>query len=120
MERGEIWLANSISSEKNVQHLKDRPVIIITNDRANQYSPLVNVIPLTSKDKKGLPVHVNVYKECGIIEDSIALVEQERPINKESLIRKVGDIDFKTMKNIELAILIHHGIDFNIINQFTA
>lgn len=29
-----------------------RPVLIVSNDKANQYSPVINIIPITSKKRK--------------------------------------------------------------------
>ncbi|HLG42949.1 MAG TPA: type II toxin-antitoxin system PemK/MazF family toxin, partial [Planctomycetota bacterium] len=45
--RGQVWLANLdpvIGSEQG----KTRPVVVIQNDVANQFSPVVIVAPVTS------------------------------------------------------------------------
>ncbi len=63
---------------------KIRPVIVVQNDIGNYHSSVTNVIALTSfrSDKKRLPTHViiNPSKENGLMNKSIALVEQIRTI----------------------------------------
>lgn len=68
-----------------------RPVLIVSNDKANQYSPVINIIPITSKKKKKLPTHV-LLKGCGVVRQSIILAEQITSINKSQLIRYMGSI----------------------------
>ena len=64
-------------------------MLIISNDVANRNSPVITVIPLSSKLKKlELPVHIVLTeKECEMLrdehlEDSILLVEQITTIDK--------------------------------------
>lgn len=69
-----------------------RPVLVISNDKANQHSPVITIIPITSKmGKAKLPTHV-LIEECGLSSPSIALAEQITSINKERLGRKIGTI----------------------------
>lgn len=110
MKRGEIWLANLGHQEGSVQG-GIRPVIIISNDKNNEYSPTVNVIPITSNlNKNPLPVHVLVGVECGLLKPSIALVEQDTTIDKVKLIRKIGQCTPEVMDKINRAILIQKGL----------
>lgn len=49
-----------------------RPVLIVSNDKANQYSPVVTIVPITSKiGKKRLPTHVFI-NGCGLRQRSRA------------------------------------------------
>ena len=60
--RLELWLVDlpKPSNDTHVQY-GVRPAIVISNDAANENSPAVTVIPLTSNRKKGqLPTHVFV------------------------------------------------------------
>ena len=60
--RLELWLVDlpKPSDDTHVQY-GVRPAIVISNDAANENSPAVTVIPLTSNRKKGkLPTHVLV------------------------------------------------------------
>ena len=53
MKRGEIWLVDfgEIDKTSSVQ-LGERPAIIVSNDVANKYSPVITVIPLSTNMKK--------------------------------------------------------------------
>lgn len=69
-----------------------RPVLIVSNDKANQFSPVVTIVPITSKmGKNKLPTHV-LIKGCGLVQKSIILVEQITSINKTRLSGYVGSI----------------------------
>lgn len=69
-----------------------RPVIIVSNNKANKYSPVVTIAPLTSQVRKRfLPTHVTLFAE-GLSTVSIALCEQLTTIDKCQLIRRVGNI----------------------------
>lgn len=69
-----------------------RPVLIVSNDKANQYSPVVTIVPITSKIwKKSLPTHVFITG-CGLRQGSTILVEQITSLNKSRLDEYVGNI----------------------------
>ena len=55
-----------------------RPVVVISNNKGNQFSPVILVAPLTSRKKKHLPTHVDVFanETNGIKSDSTVLCEQ--------------------------------------------
>ena len=69
-----------------------RPVLIVSNDKANQFSPVVTIVPITSKLwKKSLPTHVFITG-CGLRQRSTILVEQITSLNKSRLDEYVGNI----------------------------
>ena len=79
----EIWFAELGDHYDTSVQSGNRPVLVISNDVANRNSPIITVIPLSSKLKKlELPVHVVLTeKDCEMLrdehlEDSILLVEQ--------------------------------------------
>ena len=60
-KRGTIWYCKEDNSAfKNLNNLSigeqigSRPVLIISNDKFNSYSPVVNVICLTKQDKDNI------------------------------------------------------------------
>lgn len=109
--RGEIYLAELPVAGRSIQ-AGFRPVVVISNDDGcNEFSPVINVVPLTSnRSKNNLPTHITVSKECGLLKDSVALVEQSMLISKDILIKKVGDCDPLTIRSIDRAILIQFGL----------
>lgn len=82
-----------------------RPAIVVSNNACNKYSPIVHVVPLTSKNKKKLPTHVEIL-HTGLKEISIALVEQLTSINKDQILSNIGSISNFIMNRIDNAIEI--------------
>ena len=89
---GDIYLATLDTDTEGSLQSGTRPVLIVSNDKANEFSPVITIIPITSKQgKKKLPTHVYMTS-CGLERPSIALAEQITSINKSRLTKKVGSI----------------------------
>jgi len=91
---GEIWMANLPSQNGSIQS-GHRPVFIISNNKNNKHSTVVNVIPLTTKmNKRDLPCHVEIWdhKKYGLTAPSTLLVEQLTTVQKENLRYYMGEI----------------------------
>lgn len=89
---GDIYMATLDTDSEGSLQSGIRPVLIVSNDKANEFSPVITIIPITSKlGKKRLPTHVYM-KSCGLDRPSMALAEQITSINKTRLTRKVGSI----------------------------
>lgn len=84
-----------------------RPVLVISNDMANKFSPVVTVVPLTTRlGKKCLPTHVTLLTS-GLRGVSLALCEQILTIDKARLGRYIGyvsDPDDQTALDRAMAI----------------
>ncbi len=98
-KRGDVWLANLdpvIGSEQG----KTRPVVIIQNDIANRYSPVVIVAAITTAvGPKEYPTEVRVSTpEGGLKQDSVILLDQIRTIDKRRLIERWGELTPQTIK----------------------
>ena len=92
MKRYEIWMADLPSWDDSHVQGGYRPVIIVSNDTANAHSPVITVVPLTSKrTKNSLPTHV-LIREQGLTRDSLALCEQIISLDKTRFIRRIGYI----------------------------
>src|SRR5690606_17237637 len=89
-----------------------RPVLIVSNNIGNKFSPVVIVAPITGQVHKAkLPTHVVLSaREHGLERDSVVLFEQLRTINKSSLIEKVSHIDQRSMREIERGLHVSIGI----------
>lgn len=116
VKRGRIYLANLGNQFGSVQSGK-RPVVVISNPKNNKFSPVVNVLPITSKRKNNIPVHVNIGMECGLKKESTVLTEQVITIDKRQLIEYVGSCNNKTMAEITRAMIIqfHMTEDINFV-----
>ena len=110
---GEIWMCRIEKREGSVQ-CGYRPVFILSNDKNNQYSPTLNVIPLTTKmNKRRLPVHVELwnYANYGLSAPSTMMVEQITTVSADSIDRRLGCVaDKETLNNINRAMQIQFPI----------
>jgi mRNA interferase MazF len=88
-EYGDVYYARLLEKQNSRVQQGLRPVLIVSNNKANCYSPIITVIPLTtSETKRNLPTHVTI-SGYGLNEKSIALVEQITAFDKINLIEKV-------------------------------
>lgn len=86
VKRGEIYLDTDFGTGWGSEQAGRRPCIIISNDLCNKYSPAITVIPITKQTKNDLPTHFDMpKKQFKLPDDSIALVEQIRTIDKSRL-----------------------------------
>ena len=83
-----------------------RPCVIVSNNKACEVSPVLTVVPLTSKTKRPLPTHVELYPsiESGISMNSTFLAEQITTINRTSIKRVMGVLTSIEIKLIKKAI----------------
>lgn len=98
---GEIFYAD-LKRDGSVQG-GCRPVIIAQNDIGNAHSPIVEVIPMTSKHKaEYMPTHVLITADdiSGLDMDSVAMAEQVRVIPKTSLRQRVGQLKHSELVGI--------------------
>jgi len=111
LKRGDIYIVNLPDAKGSIQS-KQRPAVIISNNLANHYSPVLHICPLTSVTSKSkLPTHIEIGRNCGLIRDSIALCEQTMLVAKGVVIGdKIGVCDKETMKRIDQGIAIQFGL----------
>lgn len=91
----EIWMADLGEKSGSVQSGR-RPVLIVSNDKNNVYSSVVNVMPMTTKmNKRNLPCHVELYnyERFGLNAPSTIMVEQLTSIDKSNLLFRIGKVD---------------------------
>ena len=70
IERGDILMVNLGQVPGTSLQSGIRPVVVVSNNKANTYSPVVTVVPFTSRvyKKRYLPTHVfiNRYEMVGL------------------------------------------------------
>ena len=103
--RGEVYYITSFHDNAVGSEMKaGRPALIVSNNKGNQFSPVVEVCYLTRKEKPPLPTHIVV--ESGPCEDSTILCEQITTVS----IERVGDFMCKlsdsTMDKVDRALMI--------------
>ena len=98
--RGAIYFADLKDFGNSVQHGL-RPVVVVSNDAANRYSPVVNVVSMTTKmTKHNLPTHVHLSATESGMKDSICLCEQPLSISKNDLQQYVTTLSANVMEKI--------------------
>lgn len=108
----DIWTCNLPGGGGSIQE-GYRPVFILSNNQNNTYSPTINVIPLTSKMHKRLPIHVELwnYHKYGLRKPSTLLVEQITTVSADSLDRHIGVVDdAEVLENVWSAIRLQFPI----------
>ena len=93
--RGTIVMVDLPLGNSSVQG-GTRPAVVISNDKGNKFSPVLIVIPLTSRlDKKYMPTHHTIEPSIvnGLTKTSIALAEQIITIGKDAVRNIVGTLE---------------------------
>ncbi len=103
MNHGDIYFVDLPLLQGSVQGGK-RPCILMSNQLALNSSPVVVIIPLTSKEKKPQRTHTKLGIESGLKIQSTALCEQILTVSKERLINKIGKVPSYKMKEIADAV----------------
>ena len=92
MTQFDIWFANLPAVAGSIQSGM-RPVVIVSNNAANKFSPVITAVPLTSNlHKTVLPTHV-LLREPGLKSPSLALCEQILSVDKSCLVKRIGSVE---------------------------
>lgn len=110
--RGEIYYVESGQRNEcgSVQH-GGRPAIIVSNDIGNEAGPILEIVYLTTQEKKPLPTHVQIMSSKM---PSTALCEQIVTIYKDKVGGYIGQCSIAEMKSIDSALAVSIGIGMNI------
>ncbi|MBQ6066811.1 MAG: type II toxin-antitoxin system PemK/MazF family toxin [Clostridia bacterium] len=111
VKRGDIYYAD-LSPVVGSEQGGVRPVLIVQNDMGNRYSPTVIAAAITSqKDKTELPTHIRVNADsCGLVKDSIVLLEQVRTLDKRRLRERMGCLGAGEMNKVNKALSVSFGL----------
>lgn len=93
IKKFDIWLADLPTVPESHVQSGVRPVVIVSNDTANQCSPLISIIPLTSNlARPDIPTHT-VIRSRFLAHVSMALCEQMMTIDKSRLKERMGAVE---------------------------
>ena len=108
IKRGEIYLA-TLDPVVGKEISKTRPVVIVSNDKNNEFSGTVTILPITSKNLKRIyPFEVFMAKGAGNLpKDSKVKADQIRTLDKARIIRRIGKLARNQMDEIEQALKVH-------------
>ena len=109
-KRGEVWNAYIGEGHKGSIQNGTRPVVIISNNIGNKYSPCILVAVITSSQiKSKMPTHMNIQ----LRKPSVILTEQIFTINKTDLIKFERKLDENEIKQLDKCLNIAIGLDKN-------
>jgi mRNA interferase MazF len=107
IRRGDVFLVNLdpvVGSEAG----KTRPAVVLQNELANQTSPTVTVVPLSSNTSRLFPFQVLVPAgEGGLERDSKVLCEQIRTLSRQRLVQRLGNLPPERLQEIRTALDRH-------------
>jgi mRNA interferase MazF len=105
ISRGDVVLCD-LNPVVGTEQAGVRPVVILQIDRANVVSPHTIIAPFTTKVRRALlPSHAFVPAGAGgLSQDSVALCEQIRVVDKRRIIRVLGHLDEPYLEEIAEAL----------------
>ena len=111
IKRGEIYLA-ALDPVVGKEIAKTRPVVIVSNDKNNEFSGTVTILPITSKKlERVYPFEVFLSKGmANLPKNSKVKADQIRTLDKSRLVTLLGKLGKGEMSQIEKAIKIHLAI----------
>lgn len=90
-----------------------RPAIVVSNDKANQYSAVVEMVYLTTKPKVSLPTHVDIMSAE---RPSIALCEQIHSVSKSRIGEFIANCTDKEMAMVDGALCVSLGLEPQVVS----
>lgn len=113
-KRGDIHSVDFGNNHDSHKQSGIRLAIVVSNNKANANSPVITVVPLSSRvwKRRYLPTHVFIpsKKGNGLDRPSMALAEQVEALDKKCLGEKIGEISDETvMEKLTVALQIQIG-----------
>ena len=106
--RGDIFYVD-LPNQNGSEQSGVRRVVIIQNNLGNKYGRTLIVAPITSQDKKDLPVHSEIYNNS-LEKDSTILLEQVTTIDKNKVKEFVGHLTRNELKKLNIALARSVGL----------
>lgn len=111
--RGDIFFVRKDGKTTGVEQEAGRPAVIVSNEKCNQHAHFVEIVYLTTQDKKRLPTHVEVL--CKV--PSTALCEQIFSVSKDRLGEYIRCCTNAEMDAIDEALMISLDLDCYLDNN---
>lgn len=108
IKRGQIWWYKPKYTPTGHIQKGDRPVIIVSNQTANEVSPVVLGVPCTAQIKRNFPTHV-AFSMNGHV--STAMADQVIPIDVNDLDNCVYNLEEYIMSRVDLALKYAFGFE---------
>jgi mRNA interferase MazF len=108
IKKGGVYLA-ALDPVIGREIAKIRPVVVVSNDKNNEFSGTATVLPLTSQNTLTVyPFEVFLAGgKANLPKDSKIKADQIRTLDKSRIIKSIGILDKDDMDAIEKAVKIH-------------
>lgn len=113
MSPGDIFVCDFGATFGSEQGGK-RPAIVVSDTTQCAFSPTVQVVPVTSREKIGLPTHYVLYQKDYPefnSETNLALCEQITTIDKAKLGLKITSLSYYDLYNLIMS--VHKNFPFS-------
>lgn len=103
IKRGDIFHITAAHEAVGSCYNGDRPAIVVSNNKANLYSPAIEVVYLTTARKRPMPTHVTVRSAPDV---STAKCEQVDTVSVDQLGEYLGTCTDEEIAQINIALAI--------------
>lgn len=118
IKRGEMYYVVRSDYDLKIgsEQQTGRPAIIVSNNKCNMFSSVVEVVYLTTKPKTDFPTHVDIRTSS---QPSIALCEQISSVSTDRIGDYIGTCSDQEMLMLDAAMAISIDINFNNVKPET-
>lgn len=109
LKRGDVFYVQNSPTTGSEQRA-GRPAVIVSNNKNNRYSKVVQVVYLTTQPKSFLPTHFTV---CATGRESTALCEQITTISISRIGDYVGTLSRREVAKLNTSLLISLGLHYS-------
>lgn len=108
--RGEVYYVYPTGNEIGSEQHAGRPAIIVSNNQNNKNSSTLEIVYLTTREKRPMQTHVHI-NAAGKLQESTAICEQIFTVDKLRLNDYIGQLCDKEMQDIEFGLMVSLGLD---------
>lgn len=102
--RGDVWNVD-LEPVQGSEMSKQRPCVVVSNDIANRYSPVVTVVAVTSRaPKKSYPFMVEIPESAKMPKKSWITCAHIRMVDKTRLSQFITKLDSSTIEKVSEAL----------------
>ena len=107
IKRGDVYYIFPDDNTTGSEQRSGRPGLVVSNNRNNRYSSVMEIVYITKQDKKDLPTHVKI---CLSGVNSTVLCEQVDSVFVKRIGNYMGHVHFKEMAQINKALSVSLGL----------
>ncbi len=107
IQRGDIYYINPAEEKNGSEQFQGRPALIVSNDKNNLFSSVVEVVYITKQFKKDLPTHVKIRLSG---KQATVLCEQVDSVSVQYLGNFMGHLQSNDIDRVNQALKVSLGL----------